>query len=112
MMTPLNHYYGLLCLMLHEEELGLRFDLKEVRCAIDEIEGHGTFIAASPDFAIALVFPGWYIGDTSTTPVLIDVKGDLSALFLWLPLPPEDKRNIVKNLTIGKEEKVFTLLRI
>ena len=112
MLTPLNHYHGLFDLMLHEEEFGLRFDLKDVRCAIGEIEGHGTFIAASPDFAIALVFPGWYIGDTSTTPVLINVKGDLSALFLWLPLPPEDKRNIIKNLTISKDEKVLTLLSI
>ena len=112
MMTPLNHYYGLLGLMLHEGELGLRFDLKDVRCEIDEIEGHATFIAASPEFAIALLFPGWYFGDTSTTPVLIDVKGDLAALFLWLPLPPEDKRNIIKKLTIGKEEKVLTLLRV
>lgn len=110
--TPLYHYYGLLGLMLHEEELGLRFDLKDVRCEIGEIEGHGTFIAASPDFAIALVFPGWYVGDTWPTPVLIGVKGDLPALFAWLPLPPDDKRNIIKNLTIGKEEMVLTLLRI
>ena len=112
MLTPLNHYYGLLGLMLHEEELGLRFDLKDVRCAIDEIEGHGTFIAASPDFAIALVFPGWYIGDTSTTPVLIGVKGDLPALFTWLPLPPADKRNIIQNLTIGKEVRVLSFLSV
>ncbi|MCC5610758.1 hypothetical protein LC612_29435 [Nostoc sp. CHAB 5834] len=111
-MTPLNHYYGLLGLMLHEGELGCRFDLKGVRCEIGEIEGHATFIAASPEFAIALVFPGWYIGDTSTTPVHIDVKGNLSALFSWLPLPPADKRNIIKHLTIGKEAKVLTLLSI
>lgn len=111
-MTPLNHYYGLFDLMLHEEELGLRFDLKDVRCAIDEIEGHGTFIAASPDFAIALFFPGWYHGDTSITPVHIDVKGDLSALFSWLPLHPHDKRNIIRNLTIGKEAQVFALLSV
>ena len=111
-MTPLNLYYGLLGLMLHEGDLGLRFDLSGVRCAIDEIDGHATFIATSPEFAIALLFPGWYIGDTSTTPVHIDVKGDLPALFAWLPLPPDDKRNIIKHLTIGKEAKVLTLLRI
>ena len=98
--------------MLHEEEFGLRFDLKDVRCAIGEIEGHGTFIAASPDFAIALVFPGWYIGDTWATPVLIGVKGDLPALFAWLSLPPADKRNIIQNLTIGKEVRVLSFLSV
>ena len=98
--------------MLHEGELGLRFDLSGVRCAIDEIEGHATFIAASPEFAIALFFPGWYIGDTSITPVHIGVKGDLPALFAWLPLPPADKRNIIKNLTIGNEAQVLTLLSV
>ncbi len=112
MMTPLNHYYGLIGLMLHEEKLGLRFELKDVRCEIDEIEGHATFIAASPEFALALVFPGWYIGDTSTTPVLIDVKGDLSALFAWLPLPPEDKRSIIKNLKLNKDAQVLALLSV
>ena len=83
-----------------------------MRCEIGEIEGHATFIAASPEFAIALVFPGWYIGDTSTTPVHIDVKGNLPALFSWLPLPPDDNQSIIKNLTIGREGIVLTLLRV
>ncbi len=109
MMTPLSHYHSLFELMLHEDELGRRFDLNEVRCEIDDLNGHATFVAASPEFAIALFFPGWYAGDTSITPVHISVKGDLPALFKWLPTPLEDKQNIIKSLMIGKEAQVFAL---
>lgn len=106
MMTPLSHYHSLFELMLHEDELGRRFDLNEVRCEIDELNGHATFLAASPAFAIALFFPGWYLGDASITPVHCAVKGDLPALFKWLPTPLGDKQNIIKNLVIGKEAEV------
>ena len=112
MMTPLHNYHSLFELMLHEDELGRRFDLNEVRCEIDELDGHATFVAASPEFAIALFFPGWYVGDTSITPVHCAVKGDLPALFNWLPTPLEDKQNIIRNLMIGKEAQVLTLLSV
>ena len=112
MMTPLSHYHGLLGLMLHEGEFGRRFDLNGVRCEIDELDGHATFVAASPAFAIALFFPGWYAGDTSITPMHIGVKGDLPELFRWLPTQPEDKQNIIKNIKLGKEARVLALLSV
>ena len=94
-MTPLREYYGLLMLMFREVDYGRKFVLNGVDCKIIQRDGDGLFEAVTADFGLALFFPGWYVGDTSITPVHCAVKGDLPALFKWLPTPLEDKQNII-----------------
>jgi hypothetical protein len=110
-MTPLHDYYGLLDLILHNDDYG-RFELDGVRCEIDRRDGHAVFIAATSEFAIALLFPYWFTGDVPRSLVQIATKGDLLELFAWLPITAGNKRAIVKQLPIDDDSKALVFLRV
>lgn len=110
-MTPLDAYFGLFELIAHEEDRGRTFCLEGVQCEIDQLDGHALFTAVTPKFALALLFPGWYIGETQLMPVQMKVEGDLVTLFEWLPISAENKRAIIARLTIGKHDQTLLTLQ-
>ncbi len=111
-MTPLDAYFGLFELIAHEEDRGRTFCIEDVQCEIDQLDGHALFTAVTPMFALALLFPGWYIGETQLMPVQITVEGDLYTLFEWLPIGPDEKRAIIGRLPIDKIDRTLLCLLV
>src|SRR5579872_4295998 len=85
-----------------DEGQGCKFILDHVECWIENINGHSLFTAGTATFAIALCFPGYYLGESTGTPVYIVVQGDHLAGMRWLPVDPNEKRAIIKRLPLDE----------
>lgn len=108
----LTEFHGLLGLLLTGDEHGPSFDLNGVECAVADIEGrHARFEAATPEFGLMAIFPGWY-GDYTTTPIHILIVGDTRACLQWLPISRDDKCALIDRLPLDEIDKTLTKLSV
>lgn len=98
--------------MLLEGDRGRSFELDGTQCTIREQDGHAVFEAVTSTFGVALIYPGWYRGAASTQPVHIAIEGDLFEASTWLPVSPDKKRSIIKQLSIGIDDEVLLFLLV
>lgn len=111
MHTPLppSDCPGLIDLMLNLEELGSRFILSGVQCAVERVEDHIAFEAITPKFGLSVIYPGWYDGQYDAL-FQIAIIGDTQACLQWLPIDPATKRCIINQLPLNQIDKtIFTL---
>lgn len=111
-MTILDDYHGLLDLVLLEGSLGRKFELNGVPCEIENWHGNALLVAGNAEFAIAAVFPLWYLGGCPPYPASTAIVGDPIALFQWLPISPDDKRELIARLPLDHVDRAMLMLAV
>jgi hypothetical protein len=114
MLTPitLTECPGLLDLMLVGDENGRSFILKGVQCSVERIDDHHAYFeAATPDFGLMMIFPGWYAGEHGM-PVHILIADDAKACLQWLPIDRADKCAIIERLPLDNIAKTLLTLAV
>jgi len=92
--------------MLTSHELGPSFTLNGVQCAVEQVEGHATFEAVSPDFGLSVTFPGWYAGE-HRAPTHIIIAGDAHICLQWLPINRADKLALIASLPLSAIDQML-----
>jgi len=106
---PFTECLGLLDLMLTGDEHGPSFDIRGVACSVEQIRGDAYLDAATSDFGLMAMFPGWYVGGHGLE-VRILIVGDLIACLQWLPIDRSEKRALINRLPIDEIDKtLFTV---
>lgn len=108
-LIPFAECLGLLDLTLTGDEWGPSFNIKGVACSVEQIRGDAYLEAATPDFGLMVMFPGWYVGGHGLE-VRVLIVGDIQACLKWLPIDAAEKRALIDRLPLDQIDKtLFTL---
>ena len=108
---PFTECPGLLDLMLTGDEHGPNFDIKGVACSVEQIRGDAYLEAATPDFGLIVMFPGWYVGGHGLE-VRILIVGDHITCLNWLPMNAGEKRALIERLPLDRIYKTMAALAV
>ena len=113
MPTPINLFDcpGLIDLMLHGDERGPRFMLNGAQCTVEPIDGHACFQAATADFGLVVIYPGWYTGQHGVATYMI-VVGEEHLCLQWLPIDPANKLALARRLPLKPTDRMIARLSI
>lgn len=103
---PIDAQITLMDLFL-DAELGLQhFEIKGVPCEVVWQGDHAYLMAATPDFEVAVIYPGWCAGEHSTPPIIV-IDGEAHSCMQWLPISRADKHSIIANLPISPVDQML-----
>lgn len=97
---PLTDCLGLIALMLTGDEHRASFGFNGVGVSVERIGDTAYLKAACPEFAIAVIYPGWYAGEHGA-PAHVIIIGDPIACTRWFPMQREDKLAIINRLPLS-----------
>lgn len=111
--TPvfLCDFISLIDLMLIGDEQGPSFVLAGVQCTVTMLDEHAVLEAANTEFALSIIFPGWYSGEHGT-PAQIFIDGLAHRCLQWLPMDLAEKRALISRLPMSHEDRVLCVLAV
>jgi hypothetical protein len=108
---PFTKCLGLIDLMLTGDERGPSFTLMGVQCSVEQIRGDAYLAAATPDFCLIVVFPGWYVGGHPLE-VGILIVGEAHTCLQWLPINVAEKHAIIQHLPLSAIDQTICTLSV